>query len=63
MKLYVLSAMQFIAEVWRVITLTTIKSCFAKCGFPVDHVYSNNDKALKLTEDEENSIVCSLLAG
>jgi hypothetical protein len=28
------------------------KKCFAGCGFPVDHVSSNGDKALKLTEHE-----------
>jgi hypothetical protein len=33
---------------------STIKKCFAKCDFPVDHVYNNNENALKLTEAEEN---------
>jgi hypothetical protein len=31
-----------------------MKNCFEKFGFPVDHVYSNHDNGLKLTEDEEN---------
>jgi hypothetical protein len=37
MKLDVLSAMHFIVEALKLIMPTTIKSCFAKCGFPVDH--------------------------
>ena len=36
------------------ITQTTIKNCFAKCGFPADHVYRNDDNELKLTDGEEN---------
>jgi hypothetical protein len=45
MKLDVLSAMHFIAEPWR---LTTPR------GFSIDHVSSNDDSAVKLTEVEEN---------
>jgi hypothetical protein len=33
MKLDVLSAMHFTAEAWRLITPSTIKNCFVKCGF------------------------------
>jgi hypothetical protein len=33
---------------------TTIKNCFVKCGFSNDHVSSNDDIAIKLTEDEED---------
>jgi hypothetical protein len=54
MKLQVLSAMHFIAGVWRLITSTTIKNCFVKRGFSIDHVSSNDDSAVKLTEDEED---------
>jgi hypothetical protein len=54
MKLGVLSALHFIAETWRLITPTTINNCFVKCGFSVDHASSNDDSAVKLTEDEED---------
>jgi hypothetical protein len=54
MKLDVFSAMHFIAEAWRQITPTTIKNCFVKCGFSIDHVSNNDDSAVKFTEDEEN---------
>jgi hypothetical protein len=27
---------------------------FTKCGLPFDHVISNDDDALKYTDDEEN---------
>jgi hypothetical protein len=54
MKLDVLSAMQFIAEAWRLITPTIIKNCFVKCGFSIDHVSSNDDSAVILSEDEED---------
>jgi hypothetical protein len=54
MKLDVLSAMHFIAEAWKLITPTTIKNCFVKCGFSNDHVSSNDDNAVKLTEDEDD---------
>jgi hypothetical protein len=30
-----------------------MKNCFVQCGFPVDHVGSN-DSAVKLTQDEED---------
>jgi hypothetical protein len=49
-----LSAVQFITESWRLITLTTIKNCFVKCGFSVDHVSRNDDNVMKLSEDEED---------
>jgi hypothetical protein len=48
-----LSAMHFIAEAWRLITPTTIKNFFVKCGFSNDHV-SNNDSALKHSEYQED---------
>jgi hypothetical protein len=35
------------------ITVTAIKDCFAKYGFPVDHVCSNDENALKLAEDRK----------
>jgi hypothetical protein len=53
MKLDVLSAMHFIAEAWSLITPTTVKNCFVKCGFLIDHVSSNDDSAVKFSEDEE----------
>jgi hypothetical protein len=53
MKLDVLSAMHLIAESWRLITPTTIKNCFMKCGFSNDHASSNSDSAVKLSADEE----------
>lgn len=31
-----------------------MKNCFAKCGFPVENVYGNDDMALKLIKVEEN---------
>jgi hypothetical protein len=51
-----------IAEAWGLITPTTIKNCFVKCGFSVDHVSSNDGNAMKLTEDEEG-YWCSLQFG
>jgi hypothetical protein len=61
-KLDVLYAMHLIAGAWKLVTLITIKNCFAVSGFPVDHVYSNDDNTLKLNEDEEmTGIVCNLL--
>jgi hypothetical protein len=53
-KLDVLSALHFTEEAWRLITSTTIKNCFVNCGFSVDHVSSNVDSGLKLTEFEED---------
>jgi hypothetical protein len=46
--------MHFIAEAWGLITATTIKNCSVRCGFSIDHVSSNDESALKLTEDEED---------
>jgi hypothetical protein len=46
MKLDVLSAMLFIAEVRRSITPTTIKSDFVECGFSNDRVSSNDDSSV-----------------
>jgi hypothetical protein len=37
-----------------VISLTAIKKCIARYGFPVDHVSSTDGVTLKFTEDEEN---------
>jgi hypothetical protein len=54
-KLDVLSTLHFIAEAWRLITPTTIKNCFVKCGFSNDHVSNNYDSAVKLCEDEEDA--------
>jgi hypothetical protein len=53
MKLDV-SAVHLTAEPWRWITPSTIKNCCVKFGFSTDHVSSNNDSAVKLSEDEEN---------
>jgi hypothetical protein len=42
--LFVLSAMHFTAADWKLITPTgTIKNCSENCGFPSDHVSSNNN--------------------
>jgi hypothetical protein len=58
----VLSAMHFIAVPWRLISLTAVKRCFAHYGFPVDHVSSTDNVALKFTEIEKKTgIVCNLL--
>jgi hypothetical protein len=54
MKLDVLSAVHLITEPWRLITLTTIKNCFVKCDFSIDYVSSNDDSAVKLSEDKED---------
>lgn len=43
------SATYTIAEAWKLITLTTDKNCFVKCGLQPDHGCSNDDNALKLT--------------
>lgn len=53
MKLNELSAVHFTVEAWKLITLTTVKNCFTECGFSFDHVYNNDDSALKLNEDEK----------
>jgi hypothetical protein len=34
---------------------TSIKNRFAKCGFLVENVYNNDNSALKLTEDDEEN--------
>jgi hypothetical protein len=52
MKLDVLYVVHLIAEPWRLITPTAFKNCFVKCGFSIHHVSSNNNSAVKLTEDE-----------
>jgi hypothetical protein len=54
MKRDVLYAVQLLAEPWILITSTTIKKCFVKCGFSSDRVGSNDDRVMKLTEDKEN---------
>jgi hypothetical protein len=61
MKLDVLSAVHFIAEVWRQITPSTIKNCFVKCGFSNDNVSNNDDSAVKLSEERIIGTVYSLL--
>jgi hypothetical protein len=54
MKLDVLSAVRLIADYWRLITPTTVKKCFVKCGFSIERVSTNDDSVVKLTEDEED---------
>jgi hypothetical protein len=53
MKLDVLAAVLVIEKAWRLITHNTVKNYFVKCGFSNDHVSSNDDSAVKLSEDEE----------
>jgi hypothetical protein len=53
MKLDVLSAV-YVVEPWTLRTSTTIKNCFVKSGFLIDHVSSNDGSAGKLTEGEED---------
>lgn len=60
-KLGVLSAMHFKAETWKLITLTTIKNCFEKCGLYQLSVYSNDDDVLNLKKMEITGIVCNLI--
>ena len=62
MKVYirvVLSAMHFIAETWKLLTPTTLKNGFIKCGCPVDisalRMYRNLLKMKKVTD-----IVCTV---
>jgi hypothetical protein len=54
LKLDVLSPVHLIAEPWRLVTPTTMKNCFLRSGFSLDHVSSNDDSAVKLTENEED---------
>jgi hypothetical protein len=54
MKLDELCAMHFTVDAWRLITPIKIKNCFVKCCSSIDHASSNDDSALKLTEDEED---------
>jgi hypothetical protein len=54
MKLDVLSAVHFTAETQRLIISTTIKNFSVKCGFSNNHVSSNDDSAVKLSEDEQD---------
>jgi hypothetical protein len=54
MKLDVLSAVHCIEEAWRLIATNTVKNCFVKHGFSNDHVSSNDDSAVKLSEVEED---------
>jgi len=43
--LVVLSAMHFTAADWKLVTPTgTIKNFYENCGFPSDHVSSNNNE-------------------
>jgi hypothetical protein len=53
-KLDVLSAMHFIAEGCRLVIPTIIKNYFLKCGFSND-VNSNDDRVVKLSEDEDDN--------
>jgi hypothetical protein len=53
-ELDMLPAVHFIAESQRLITSTTVKNTFVKCGFSNDHISTNDDSAVKLIEDEEN---------
>jgi hypothetical protein len=43
-----------IAETWRLITTTTIKNCFVRYGFLIDHDSNNEASAVKLSDDEED---------
>jgi hypothetical protein len=52
MKLDVLSAMHLIAEPWRLITPTSIKNCFVKCCYSVDHVTNSDNSRVKPTEED-----------
>jgi hypothetical protein len=54
LKMDVLPAMHLTAETLRPVTPTTIKNCFVKCGFLIDHVSNNDASAVKLTKDEED---------
>jgi hypothetical protein len=53
MKLDVLSAMHLIAEPWGLITPTAINNCFVNRSFSIEHVISNHDTAVKLSEGVE----------
>jgi hypothetical protein len=48
MNLNVLSTKHFTEEAWSLITSSTIKNCFTKCGFSIYHISSNNNSALKM---------------
>jgi hypothetical protein len=63
MKLDVLSAIDFIAHAWRLITSATIKICFVKCGFSNDHVSSNDNSAVKFNKEKKvtGTLICSLM--
>jgi hypothetical protein len=52
MNLDVLSAMYFTEEASGVITPTTTKNRFEKCGYSNDHVSSNDNSSVQLSEDE-----------
>jgi hypothetical protein len=43
-----------IAETCRLITPTTIKNCFVRYGFLIDHVSSNKASIVNFSEDEED---------
>jgi hypothetical protein len=53
-KLDMSSALHFIAQAWGLLTPTTNKNCFVKCGFLIGHVTSNDDSAVRVTEVEED---------
>jgi hypothetical protein len=60
MNLNVLSTKHFTEETWSLITPNTMKNCFVKSGFSIDHVSSNNDSAVKMTVTVYNLLECSL---
>jgi len=53
MNLDKMSTMHFITGVWKLIILNNY---FSKCAFPVDHIYSNDEKELNLTENDKNAL-------
>jgi hypothetical protein len=46
--------MHLTAEAWRLITPTTNKNCFVKCGFSNDHVSGIDDSSVNLSEEEDD---------
>jgi hypothetical protein len=44
----------FHSRILEIVTPTRVKNCFVNCGFSIDHVSSNDDSAMKLSEDEED---------
>jgi hypothetical protein len=54
MKLDVLSAMHFIAEPCRLITVTKIKNCYVKCHISIYHASRKDYRIVELMEGEED---------